>query len=278
MPRVRIVTDSAGDVEPAVAARLGITVVALSIHFGGDVYAEGEDITPEQFYRMLQQNPNFPRTSQPPVGRFEAVYREAMDAGEEVVSIHVSAKFSGTLNAAQVAARNVGAQNVRFVDSFGASVLQGQLAITAAQLAAQGAGADTIVTEVERLRPKVYGLIMLEDLGYLQRGGRIGRAQSLVGTLLSVKPIIEVINGEVAPVQRVRTLGKALQTLAEDAKSRQPLEQLAILHSNAPEAVEMLKKLLLPIAPEGEIPVNLLGAVVGVHVGPGAIGVYTRRK
>jgi DegV family protein with EDD domain len=119
---------------------------------------------------------------------------------------------------------------------------------------------------------------MLDNLAHLQRGGRIGRAQSLLGTLLSVKPIVEVTNGEVNPVQRVRTTARALQELVDDARSRQPLAEVRILHANAPKLVEQLLPLLRPLAPGPEVPVQLLGPVVGVHVGAGAIGVLTVRK
>lgn len=278
MPQVRIVTDSASDIPADLVADLGIIVVPLSISFGDMVYLDGVDLDAAQFYRLLATDPHFPRTSQPSVGRFEEVYTRLRDEGAEVVSIHLAAGLSGTLGAAKSAASNVEGLQIQFVDSLGASMIEGELVIAAARLAAEGLPAPEIAARIEAMRPSVYGLIMLDNLAHLQRGGRIGRAQSLLGTLLSVKPIVEVARGEVNPVQRVRTAAKALQELASDARARQPLAGLRILHSDAPKLVEHLLPLLRPLAPDGTVPAQLLGPVVGVHVGAGAIGVLTVRR
>jgi DegV family protein with EDD domain len=278
MTRVRIVTDSASDIPADLVAALGIVVVPLSISFGDTIYLDGEDLSTEEFYRLLATNPHFPRTSQPSVGRFEQVYAQARDDDADVVSIHLAGGLSGTLNAARTAASNVEGARIQFVDSLGASMIEGALVIEAARLAADGLPAPEIARRVEARRPAVYGLIMLDNLAHLQRGGRIGRAQSLLGTLLNVKPLVEVAGGEVNPVQRVRTATKALQELTNDARSRQPLAALRILHSNAPALVEQLLPMLQPLAPDGEVPVQLIGPAVGVHVGVGAIGVLTVRK
>jgi DegV family protein with EDD domain len=278
MPQVRIVTDSASDIPADLVTQLDIVVVPLSISFGDRVYLDGEDLTAEEFYRLLATNPNFPRTSQPSVGRFEQVYTRLRDEGAEVVSIHLAAGLSGTLNAAKLAASHVEGAQVQFVDSLGASMIEGALVIAGARWAAEGLAAPEIARRVEAMRPAVYGLIMLDNLAHLQRGGRIGRAESLLGTLLSVKPIVEVAKGEVNPVQRVRTAAKALQELTKDARRRQPLAEARILHSNAPRLVEQLLPMLQPLIPDGTVPVQLLGPVVGVHVGAGAIGVLTVRR
>jgi DegV family protein with EDD domain len=278
MQQVQVVTDSAADIATDVARDLNITVVPLSVHFGEQTYVDGATISPAQFYRLLTENPHPPRTSQPSAGQFEQTYRRLHEAGTQIISIHLSSKLSGTLNAAQTAARSLGLEDIHFFDSLGATILEGELVITAARMACAGAPIDEIVAALERQRSAMYGLVMLDSLTYLQRGGRIGRAQTLLGTLFNVKPLVEVYEGEVAPVQRVRTTAKALQVLADDARSRVPLGQLAIIHAAAPRTVEALKPLLEPFAPEREIRVQLFGPVIGTHVGPGAIGVYTLRK
>jgi DegV family protein with EDD domain len=275
MHQLRIVTDSAADIDPGLARDLGITVVPLSVHFGARTYIEGVTITAPQFYRLLAESPDLPRTSQPSVGQFEEAYRSLQQEGVQIISIHLSSRLSGTLGAAQTAARSAGVEGIRFVDSLGATILEGELVVAAARLARGGASATEIVAAIERRRRSMYGMIMLDSLAYLQRGGRIGRAQSLVGTLFNIKPIVEVCDGEIAPVQRVRTTARALQALADDARSRMPLVELAILHAAAPQVVEALKPLLQPFAPQADIPVQLIGPVIGAHVGPGAIGVYT---
>lgn len=278
MPQVRIVTDSAADIPPELVARHGIAVAPLSVHFGDTTYLEGVDLTPEGFYREMAASDSFPRTSQPSVGRFEEIYARARDEGAEVVSIHLSSRLSGTYNAAALAARNVEGARVHLVDSQTASMVEGELVLAAARLAEAGLAAGEIARRVEALIPASYGLIMLDNLTHLQRGGRIGRAQSLLGTLLGVKPILEVAHGEVTPVGRVRTAARALQELANDTRGRAPLAALRVLHADAPALAERLVALLADVAPPGGIPVQLLGPVVGTHVGAGAIGVVTIRR
>jgi fatty acid kinase fatty acid binding subunit len=278
MPQVRIATDSAADIPPDLVAALGIAVAPLSIHFGDTTYLDGETITPAEFYQVMAGSPHFPRTSQPSVGRFEQIYAKARDDGMDVVSIHIASTLSGTFNAAQLAANNVEGARVHLVDSQTASMAEGELVLAAARLAAEDIPAAEIVQRIEELRPAVHPYIMLDSLAHLQRGGRISRVQGLLGTLLSVKPIIEVTRGELIAVQRVRTSSKALQELANNARGQQPLAGLRVLHSNAPKLVEGLLDLLKPLVPGREIPVQLLGPVVGVHVGAGAIGVVTLQE
>lgn len=272
MANVRIVTDSASDLTADTVAAYGIRVAPLSVSFGDRSFLDGETIVPSQFYELLRTDPNFPRTSQPSIGRLQEIYTEARDDGVEVVSIHLSSKLSGTWNAATTAAQAVEGARVHLYDSLNASIVEGEQVRFAAQLAAEGATVPQILAGLDGFRPRLHHLFMLDSLEHVQRGGRIGRAQSLIGSLLSVKPILTILNGEVTPVQRVRTTAKALQELANDAQRRAPLAGMRIAHANAPEQAEQLLALLRPFAGEREIPVQPFGPVIGVHAGIGAVG------
>ena len=272
MANVRIVTDSAADLTADTVAEYGIRVAPLSVIFGDKSFLDGETIVPSQFYELLRTDPHFPRTSQPSIGLFEQIYTEARDDGVEVVSIHLSSKLSGTWNAATTAAQAVEGARVHIYDSLNASIVEGEQVRFAAQLAAEGATVQQILAGLDGFRPRLHHLFMLDSLEHVQRGGRIGRAQSLIGSLLSVKPILTILDGEVVPVQRVRTTAKALQELANDARRHAPLVGMRIAHANAPNQVEQLLALLRPFAGEREIPVQPFGPVIGVHAGIGAVG------
>lgn len=275
MQQIQIVTDSAADIPPDLAAELGITVVPLTVHFGDKTFHDGEDLTPLEFYALLKSNSNFPRTSQPSVGRFEEAYR-ALE-GAEIISIHLSSRLSGTFNAATTASRNLSGCHVHLVDSMLAAMAEGELVLAAARMARDGAGATDILQRVDSLRERMHIGIMLDSLTHIQRGGRIGRAQGLLGTLLNIKPIVALEDGVVVPRQRVRTTARALEELAGAAKAWGPPERLHIVHANAPALVEQLQALLRPFAP-GEIPVDFIGPVVGTHVGAGAIGLLNIKQ
>lgn len=277
MAQVRIVTDSAADLPHDSARALGISVVPLAVSFGSSSYLDGVDITPDEFYRLLASDPNFPRTSQPAVGLFEQTYTTLRDEGAEIISLHLSSGLSGTLQAATIAAGNVPGATIHLVDSLTASMGEGVMVLEAARMAAAGRDAATILAYVERMKSRVHVGIMLDTLAYVQRGGRIGRAASMIGTLLSVKPILGVEDGIVVPRQRVRTTGKALQELANETRNLRPLKELYVLHSNAKHLADALLPLLRPFAP-GEIPVQLIGPVVGAHVGAGAVGIVSLRR
>jgi DegV family protein with EDD domain len=270
MPHIRVVTDSASDIPQDIAAKHRIVVVPLSIHFGSKTYISGEELSGPEFYQMMSTNENFPRTSQPPIGRFEQVYAELRDEGAEVISIHLSSRLSGTFAGASTAAHEVEGARVHLVDSLSGS--KGALVLEAARLAAEGRTADEIIRYVEAMRGRTHVALMVDSLAHLQRGGRIGRARSLIGTLLNVKPLVSLDNGEVIPRQRVRTVQRALQDMAAEAQSRLPLQELRIMHANAPALVEQFREVLQPIVNQA-VPADLIGPVVGTHIGEGSIGI-----
>jgi fatty acid kinase fatty acid binding subunit len=268
---VRLVTDSASDIPPAERERLGIIVVPLSVQFGDAVYIDGETLDTQGFYRMLATDGHLPRTSQPSVGRFEQVYREAQEAGDEVLSIHISSVLSGTFGAASLAARGVEGLRCRLVDTGTVSLGEGYLVMLAARLLREGLPAEEAARRIEALHSTIHIYVMLDNLLYLQRGGRIGRAQSLLGTLLSVKPIV-TITDEVQPYQRVRTVSRALDELVAAARKNEPLETIYVGHSAAPELARDLVGRLQPLLPDRPIETIVLGPVVGSHIGAGCVG------
>jgi len=271
MSKVRIVTDSASDIPAAAAESLGITVVPLSVQFGSKSYTERVDLTSNQFYALLAGDPNFPKTSQPSVGRFEEVYRELSQSGAEIISIHLSSKLSGTFNAATLAAANVPEARVHLVDTLTASMAEGVYVLAAARMAADGQPVEAILEAIEALRSRVFVIFMLDSMTHVQRGGRIGRAQSMIGTLLNIKPLLVIEDGLVTPRQRARTTARALAEMASLAKERAPLSEAHVMHGNAPRVAEELAALLQPFV-QGTLDIDTLGAVIGTHAGAGTIG------
>jgi len=274
---VKIVTDSSVDLPEALARDLDVTVVPLSINFGDKSYVDGRDIDTATFYRMLQSEQVHPRTAAPPAGLFEEAYRRLASEGHEIVAILLADTLSGTYNSAALAARNMPEARVTLIDSHAVSMAMGMLVIRAARLARDGKTAAEIAEAVRALIPRLELLLMTDTLTYLQRGGRIGRASSLVGTMLNIKPIISLRDGQVTPLQRVRTRGKALQEMANIAKGWTPFDDVYIMHSAAPEVAAELAALIRPLHGGKDVPALPLGPVVGVHLGPGSVGVTALR-
>ena len=276
MSHVAIVTDSASDIAPARAAELGISVVPLVVNFGLETFKAGIELSTDEFWRrMTAPSAPFPTTAASAPGDFKAAYDAAFAAGAEaIVSVHVASTLSGTIKSAEIAKGMLPDREILIVDSMGASMGEGLLAELAAGMARLGVGAAEIARVCEERRTDVATIVALDTLEYLKRGGRISGAQAAIGTLLSVKPIIEVKEGKVETVDRVRTRGKARERLIELVCTR-PIERLSILHTTNAE-VEAFREQLLPRVPGGIDPVNvtidLVGPSVGPHLGPGCVG------
>ncbi len=274
---VRIVTDSVADVPPELAADWQVTVVPLSVQIGGVVYRDRIDLTPEQFYRRLIEERALPQTSVPPPALFETAYRQQLEAGYDVLSIHVSQRVSGTFDVARLAAKDLPADRIRVVDSGLITIAQLLVVRAAALHARAGASLDSVAGLVARLAPRTTFYALLDTLEFLERGGRISRLASTLGSLLSLKPIVSVRGGELVPAGRVRTRAKGLERLVEITLQHQPLDgPLVVAHSNAPEVAEVLRRRLQERCPAAETLVCELGAVVGAHAGPGAVGTGVR--
>ncbi|MBM4466625.1 MAG: DegV family protein [Chloroflexi bacterium] len=271
--RVKIVTDSASDIPLAIARDLGITVVPCNVHFGERTYRDGVDLTSEEFFTKMASSPTLPTTSQPAVGVFEEAYRRLARETDQIISINLPAKLSATLNSARLAAQSLPELEIVIVDSTQVCMAQGWLAIIAAQAARQGRGLAEIVALIEDTIPRLRLIALLDTLEYLQKGGRIGKVTALMGTLLNVKPLLQVLDGEALPLENVRTRQKALRRLVEIVGDLGPLEEVAVMHANAPVTAQQLVEMLAPIHPPERILVGQVGAILGTHAGPGAVGV-----
>jgi DegV family protein with EDD domain len=270
---VRVVTDSACDLPQELADVLGIEIVPLTIRFGTEEFVDRIELSNEDFWKRLLASDALPETAAPSAGAFEARFRDLIGRGATgILCVNLSSRLSATMQAAKVAAAAVtGDVPVQVIDSLTASMGLGSLVLTAARRAADGDPLDKIVTEVvdRRERTRLFG--SLDTLEFLKRGGRIGNARALLGSMLAIKPVVEVRDGVVEEAGRVRTRSKALRALADKVKA-QPVDQVSVLHGQAPDVDDLLD-LLHPVFPRDEIVVGEVGPVIGTHAGPGVIGI-----
>ncbi len=273
---IRIVTDTASDIPPQLASQLNITVVPCYVIIDDQSYRDGVDISSDEFYARLTSGSRLPTTAQPTVADFQAVYQDLLSQGHQVVSIHVSGKLSGTLNSANQA-RNAlgdeGAARIEIVDSKLASFPQGLVAVSAAK-SSEGSESHHDIAELAQQEISVISCFFVPDtLEYLQRGGRIGKAQAFVGSVLNVKPILTIRNGEAHPLERIRNRSRAMNRIVALVREQAPLRQLAVIYSTQREQAEELKANLAGLLDSDEILVARFGPTLGTYLGPGAIGV-----
>jgi DegV family protein with EDD domain len=270
---VRIVTDSLADIPADIARQLQIEVVPAVVIIDGITYRDKVDLTDAEFYELLTHASELPTTSQPPVGDFEAVYSRLARTAEHIISIHIPAKVSGTVASAQAAAARVDAGEIMVIDATQISMALGWLVIVAARAAQDGEPFKHIMTLIEQTIPRLRLLAVLDTLEYARRGGRIGRAEAMMGAVLRVKPVIAFRDSEIVPLENVRTLHRALDRVAQMVEELGTLEEAAVIHAAAPEAAEMLRDRLAPLHPAEPIIITEAGPVLGTHAGPGAVGV-----
>ena len=274
---VKVVTDSTPDLPTALAKELGITVVLLNVHFGAEVYRDGVEILPDEFYKRLVTSPRLPTTSQPTVGDFLQSYQELGQTINEIVSVHISAKLSGTLNSANQAREQFqGDCRIETVDSQTGSLGLGMVAMAANQAAKRGASIDEVVKEAQLAIPRVQFFGLLDTLEYLEKGDRIVKAQAFVGFLLHIKPILTCRDGEVHPLERVHTRAKGIDRLCKLVQNYMPLEGLGVVYSTTPDDAQALAERLKPFLPEGEVFLSQIGQVVGTYLDPGILGIALR--
>ncbi len=274
---VRIVTDSTADLPAELAQAYQIKVVPLKVVFGAEAYLDGVELKPDEFYRKLKAAPALPTTSQPSPGEFEAVYRELAQDGSAVVSIHISSGLSGTYQSACLGAAAAAPAEVAVFDSKSTTSGLGLLVIEAAKAALAGASQAEVCQVVKTCIAHNHVLLMVDTLEYLQKGGRIGRAQALVGSLLNIKPIMALVDGIVTPIEKVRGRAKGLTRLAELAAARIAPDEKVIVsigHAMDPAGAEQLLEKIRPLFPRLEATqIMEVGPVIGTHVGPGTLGV-----
>ena len=272
-----IVVDSTADFPEAQERFPNWRMVPLYVRFGAESYRDYVELGPDEFYARLRTASETPTTSQPTPGDFLATYEE-LGGYERILSLHIAAKLSGTIESARAAAQVLGGDRVRAIDSQSASAAIAMLGLAIQRRLERGTSDEEVDALVERYRDETGLLFTVDTLEYLARGGRIGRARAWAGELLNIKPILSIRDGEVLPVKRVRGNRKAFLEFAsafEAATSDVPTLRAGIAHAEAPERAEALVELVGRSRPQAEIElVTTLGPVVGAHAGPGTVGFF----
>ena len=277
---VRIVCDSTADLDHAFREAHEIEVVPLQVIIGDDSYRDGVDITPAELYTRMRRDSISARTSQPTPAEFEAVFRALTDRGDAVVCTTISAELSGTYGSAVQGAEALADRQIRVIDTRSVSVGHYAAVAEAVRVAEAGADLGTVAAAVDSLLPQIRLLFTVETLEYLRRGGRIGGARALLGSMLDVKPILEMEHGSIEPVGRVRTYRRAVDSCAE-AVERAAAEwggaRVFIAQGDAADAGARMKARLEGSLPGTAITLVDVGPVIGAHAGPGAVGVAFHR-
>ena len=274
MPGVFVVADSSCDLEPDEIEPFNIEIVPLTIRFGSEEFTDRQDLSVEAFYQRMANSEDLPQTACPSPGAFEQAFRNASDAGADaVVCLTISSDLSTTYQSACTAATAcTGQVVVHVIDSRSVSSGLGTLVLEAARGASEGADVDAVVQRVGDLIPRTHVLAALNTLENLKKGGRIGSATAMVGSLLSIKPVIDLSGGVVHEAGKARTRKRALQMLHERMADAGPMEDVAVMHCGAPD-IDQFLDLISPRFPRESIRIGTLGAVVGVHGGAQMIGV-----
>jgi DegV family protein with EDD domain len=274
MAGIRVVTDSACDLPAALAEEHGIEIVPLTIRFGEEELVDRRDLSPKEFWARVQNSPVLPETAAPSPGAFEEAYRRAAAGGSDgVVCCTLSGGLSATFQAATVAAQAVAdVIPVRVVDTRSVTLAEGMMAVAGARVAAQGKGIDDVAGAIQDIVERNRLFATMDTLENLKKGGRIGGAQAFFGSLLSVKPVIELRDGVVEPESRQRTRSKSLRYLIDKLREYDHVENLAVLHGEAPDIEEFLDD-VGEVYPRDQIILGDVGAVIGAHVGPRVIGI-----
>jgi DegV family protein with EDD domain len=271
---IKIVVDSTADMPAALREKYDITVVPVLAQFGSQTLRDHVDITRDEFYARLIESPEPPKTAAPSVGMFEEVFRRLAADGSEILSISLVGALSGTYNAACQAAQLVEGARIACVDSQTTTMPMSFLAVAAAESIRAGKSLDEAVAHLEAIRKRAVLYVALDTLRYLEKGGRIGRMRALLGTMLSVKPILEVRNSEIVPVEQVRTSKRVPPRLVELGLSRGAFDELAVLYTTGRDTAELLADQCAAagLMPRERIYVVQASGVLGVHTGPGALG------
>ena len=275
MTAVKIVTDSTAYLPPELIARYGIGIVRLKVLFGPEAYAEGVDISNEEFYGKLTAASTLPTTSQPSVGDFLQVYGEAAREGVPILSIHISSKLSATISTALTAKSELPQAQIEVVDSLSTGMGLGMVVLAAARAADEGQPLSQIRAAAEKVIRSMNLFFVVDTLEYLHKGGRIGGAAALVGTVLRIKPVLYLKEGQIEVLAKVRTKRRALKRLLELAEERVPRGtsvHVAVIHAQAMEEALALEKEVRAGFNCAQMYLSELGPVIGTHAGPRSVG------
>jgi DegV family protein with EDD domain len=272
--RFAIVTDSTADLPDEWRRRYSIEVVPLKVLFGHETFRDRVDITDDEFFRRLEASSSLPTTSAPSPGEFAEVYRRLATDFEGCISIHIGAQLSATAEAARVGAASVEGFRVNVIDSESVSMPIAFLC----RIAAESASLEEAAAAVSQRVPGCRVLALLDTLRYLEMGGRLSRAQAMIGTMLDLKPLLLVADREIKPVDRVRTRSRAISRMIEFFKTEQPVEHVAVMHAQAAAEAEQIASRLRTELPNQEFTVGQIGCVLGTHTGPKALGIVYIKK
>ena len=276
--KLAIVTDSVSDISPKIAKELKITVVPLTVIFGTDQFLDGVELSNSEFFQKLETDPNHPSTSQPSPEAFVKTYEKLLKEGFEILSVHVSAKLSGTINSAEQAIKSLDTNKIKIVDTGTASMAQGLVAMSAARAAKNAKSLNELADMAETTAKKTNVYVAMDTMEFLKRGGRIGKARAMLGSILNIKPIITTDNGEIVPHSRARTIKKAISSMINDMGDKNQIVEVAVLHSTTPD---LAKDVLTQIDAQNlnnPGTITEIGPVVGTHAGPGCLAIaYTTK-
>ncbi|MCH2675286.1 MAG: DegV family protein [Dehalococcoidia bacterium] len=276
---IRIVTDSSCDLPSGLIEQYGISVLPCYVVVDDQTFKDGLEIQADDFYRRLLADGRTPTTAQPTPSDFQTVYRELVGQGDQIISIHVSSKLSGTLNSAQQAKASLDdGSAVEIIDSQLASIPLGLAVLDAAIMASKGGSVHDIAGQIRQRLGLHHGLFALDTLEYLQKGGRIGKARAFMGSVLHVKPILRLQDGEAHPVERPRNRERAMSRLVELAQELAPVRRLAVIYSTDPDRMVELKQGLTGILPADQIIESRFGSTLGTYIGPDALGVAVTQE
>lgn len=277
---VRVITDSGSDITQEEAKRLGITLIPVYVRFGDEVYRDGVDINCDEFYHKLATSPVHPSTAAPAPGDFAEAYEQAAQEADEIVSIHITRRHSATYDAALVGKETAEKKNkgckIEVVDSKGVTMWQGLVAIAAAKAAEAGGNLQQVLAETHQAIQQLRALALLDTLKYVVKGGRLGKSVLKVESLLHVKPFITLSDGQVRPAGVARTRSKGIERLRHFLESALHVQDLAIVHSTAPDEAYSLADYARLLFPNIVPWIARLGPALGVHGGPGALVMVVR--
>ncbi|HAS05129.1 MAG TPA: DegV family protein [Dehalococcoidia bacterium] len=277
---VKIVTDSAADIPPELLKEFDITVVPLYVRFGNDVFKDKVDISNEEFYKRLVSGGVFPATSQPTPLDFKQVYEELAKDADGIVSVHLSAKLSGTIQSALQARDSMQSScPIEIIDTLSITIGQGMVCLEAAKAAKEGAKMEDVVKVAREAVPEIHFMVIFDTLKYLAKGGRIGKAKSMMGAMLNIKPLIGLKDGEVIPMSKARSYSKAMEQqyeFIEKAVREGDVKGLSIMYNTSQDAANALADRIAPIYPRDKILMGEIGPILGTHGGPDMLVVCIR--
>lgn len=277
--KIKIVTDSTADIPPQLASELGITVVPAYVHFGSEVYRDRVDISEDEFYNRLLNDPVHPVTEPPTPQDFANVYQQMCQEADGIISIHISSKLSATYNSALRGKEMFETEcPIEVMDSHSVTMGLGLLAIASAEIASTGKSLSQTVKVVNQIIPSIHLLGLFDTLKYLAQGGRIGKAKALLGSMLALKPMLTIKDGEIEPAGQVRSRNSGIDGLFDFVSNADDIQDIAIIYSTTPDEAKTLAERIGDVFSKESIRIARLGPVLGVHGGPGIVFVALRVK